>query len=1040
MEWILTRLGNASGSVAVNGETVRLSHSQQKEIHFPDLTMENLQLSFHSERGKLGDSEESLLFFCTAINPAQENFALSASFTVTDADRYPGWQAGYGIFVADTLASERGACRFRNLLSVGRHRGLSCDAYGCGLRVAAGHRDPAAASADIGRRKLDASRNFSGADWPTVLQTGERLRLTLSKTNRGFTASVRRPGEEEKLFFPGCDFLTAQEPAALYVGFGVAGNLSVRVEEIQFHSTAGKLSHTPAFAIKNRVPDYPFSRALLGSRPKSRLQQKMKGALCAAPEGSPDGDGTRENPLDLQTALSRAGTACHITLLDGVYFPEMPYQTRPAGPFRIGRERVTVKAEHADAVILDGSKMKVKAPVMILRGDYHTIQNLTFRCSPSAGLMICGNSNTVEGCRAYENGDTGILICAYPGTSQEAWPKNNTVFDCESYGNCDTAHCNADGFGAKLSVGEGNRFLCCTAHHNVDDGFDLYTKRNIGPIGPVLLEECVAYENGRMEAGRAAGSGFKLGGEDVAVPHIIRNCRAHGNQLYGFSSNSNPSLHLAHLDSRENGKNTREDNYQLPSLLEGGDWTVEDLQPDVGIPEKSVLMFLVPRASGGGAEKVLVSLASQLAEEHKVYLVTTIREDGTENYPYSEKLTYLNVYHWAKRSEAEKETETAENRSDTAGQQLSDRIHLKVRKALGTLAIKLLPVAVEPAKKQVENADFSFQIQSVREMKKAFGVTCAISFLNSANYINVMSCVGERTIVSIRSYPESRYAPPDNWSEDGRKRIAAVCQRADWIVPVSKETADCIAWVYDAPAEKLRVIYNGVDLEEISRKGKEPLENPELAGAIEKAGFVFVSPGRLTEKKGQWHLIRAFREILKRHPDALLIIPGRPGKGKEDVADYLRQVIEENGMEDRVLLPGFCRNPYALLARCDAFVSASFNEGFPNALVEAMAVGLPVISTDCRSGPREILAPESDYHDKTAVIDCAEYGVLVPECSGNKFTCEPLEAEEAFLAQAMLKFINDPEIYQCYKERSLMRAQQFTAKNIVKKWLLLTKS
>ena len=390
--------------------------------------------------------------------------------------------------------------------------------------------------------------------------------------------------------------------------------------------------------------------------------------------------------------------------------------------------------------------------------------------------------------------------------------------------------------------------------------------------------------------------------------------------------------------------------------------------------------------------------------------MTTIREDGVETYPFSDRVNYLNVYCWAEQQRADAPAFVVTQPS-SAG--MRARIRSALRKHLSFWAKQMPATVVEPVKEQVFKPEQDFQIRTVREMKKTLGISCAVSFLNSANYINVMSRVGERTIVSIRSYPESRYAPSDNWTEAGRARIRAVCEHADCIVPVAKETGDCMAAVYGVPAEKMKVIYNYVDMEDIACRRSQSLASPDLEQALEKAGFVFIST------------------------DALLVIPGREGKGRDNVADLLRSVIEENGLTGKVLLPGWCGNPYALLARCDAFVETSFNEGFPNALAEAMALELPVISTDCRSGPREILAPETDYSVKAAAAEYAAFGILVPECSGNHLLTEALEPEEEILAKAMLSLVEDGELRKHYREKSLERARQFSKSETLSQWKAL---
>ena len=105
-----------------------------------------------------------------------------------------------------------------------------------------------------------------------------------------------------------------------------------------------------------------------------------------------------------------------------------------------------------------------------------------------------------------------------------------------------------------------------------------------------------------------------------------------------------------------------------------------------------------------------------------------------------------------------------------------------------------------------------------------------------------------------------------------------------------------------------------------------------------------------------------------------------------------------------------------------------------NALVEAMAVGLPVVSTDCRSGPREILAPDTDYSKKAESAEFAEYGILVPECSGNKLTTDSLEKEETILSEAMLALVEDQALRERYREKSVKRARLLTPEEALSQW------
>ena len=446
-------------------------------------------------------------------------------------------------------------------------------------------------------------------------------------------------------------------------------------------------------------------------------------------------------------------------------------------------------------------------------------------------------------------------------------------------------------------------------------------------------------------------------------------------------------------------------------------------------------MFIVPKISGGGAEKVITSLASELSEAHVVYLVTTTREDGQEGYAFSKAVHYINLFEGYGNNSLYKKLS---NDIKLAWHTIIRKVKKNIRKHI----LKKSPAG------ETEHMDaYAFHIQKLTAIKQSLGIDCSISFLNSANYINTLSDAGDKRIISIRSCLSGPYAPQDCQSLEGKARIESACRLADKIIPVSCEAEDNLIREYHADPTKTQVIYNYVDRENITAQSVEFPQGPsrdqlpndapdlkELSRIIKAADFVFFASGRLTEKKGQWHMIRAFTEVIKSQPKAILVILGKTGKGNEDTTAFLRRVIKENHLEDHVILAGFYKNPASLLKRGDAFVMTSFNEGFPNALVEAMALSLPVIAADCRSGPREILAPETDCHIKTSEADYAPYGILVPECSGAKKTNAPLEKNEQILADVMKRLINDKDLREYYGKQSLIRIQDFDKQKTLSQW------
>ena len=488
--------------------------------------------------GKMADSQDCFLFYYKKVDLRNENFSISALFEVTDASKVDS-QSSYGIAAVDTVAAPGPDSRHRNMALVGRFRTLDGRNYGQGLRVVGGYTDRNALPGD-GRRKMDPTRLFPTQNPMDAIKAGDTHRLKLVKSDFGLVAFLNTESGEEKIEFPGCDFLLHQDKRYAYVGFAVAGDVGLRIGDVRFETSPGKSSKTPSDAIGRYVPDYPFFRDLL-PEPVSPVGEKICDSIVRVSPGN--------GPAGLSEAILKAGPGCEIVLADGVY-SDGPYYIPAYCSGESGRP-VTIRAEHKGAAVIDGSCIVPKLPAVILRADHWKLEDLVIKCAPSSGLFICGSDNEVIRCEACGNGDTGVLICSFPGTSKEEWPHRNRVESCLSHHNVDTARCNADGFGAKLSVGQGNAFRLCKAFHNVDDGFDLYTKSTLGPIGPVTLENCEAAYNGLNSSrggssGRVnPGTGFKLGGERQKVRHLVRECFAHDNAGPGFDVNSNTAPRLA---------------------------------------------------------------------------------------------------------------------------------------------------------------------------------------------------------------------------------------------------------------------------------------------------------------------------------------------------------------------------------------------------------------------------------------------------------------------------------------------------------------
>lgn len=277
--------------------------------------------------------------------------------------------------------------------------------------------------------------------------------------------------------------------------------------------------------------------------------------IYASPNGSIFGKGTAEKPVDLLSAISYVSPGQTIVLSEGTYhIDNSKGLIIERGNSGTSNAYKTLTVQDKKRAVLDFSASKGG---MQIWGDYWTIKNIdvTKTADNIKGIQVAGNYNVLDQVNAYYNGDTGIQISGQGFETFEKWPHDNLILNCTSYGNCDSAQNNADGFAAKLTCGNGNVFRGCISYGNIDDGWDLFAKIESGPIGTVLIENCLAYKNGSLPdgSGKGDGNGFKLGGDGIAVAHILRNSISYSNGMSGITSNSNPALILENVTSFGNG-------------------------------------------------------------------------------------------------------------------------------------------------------------------------------------------------------------------------------------------------------------------------------------------------------------------------------------------------------------------------------------------------------------------------------------------------------------------------------------------------------
>jgi len=280
-----------------------------------------------------------------------------------------------------------------------------------------------------------------------------------------------------------------------------------------------------------------------------------------------------------------------------------------------------------------------------------------------------------------------------------------------------------------------------------------------------------------------------------------------------------------------------------------------------------------------------------------------------------------------------------------------------------------------------------------------------ISFLTRANYINVLSniYVKHQVIISERSTPSLQYQNGIN-GKINKFLIKMLYPKA--ALCLSNSHGNMLDLKNNFNVSKLTYIHNPFNLATIEDMSKEEIK-------IKKKRFTFVTVGRLNHGKNHKLILDAIKDI-----DADLWIIG-DGKLKGE----LEKQIQELQLESKVMLLGKKENPFAYLAKADCFVFASNYEGFPNVLVEALACGLSIISTDFQSGSREILAPNSNINFQLKDdMELAEYGILTPIKNIEK------------IKEAINLIINDEKLRKNYQDKAKQRASDFRIEEIIKRY------
>ena len=316
----------------------------------------------------------------------------------------------------------------------------------------------------------------------------------------------------------------------------------------------------------------------------------------------------------------------------------------------------------------------------------------------------------------------------------------------------------------------------------------------------------------------------------------------------------------------------------------------------------------------------------------------------------------------------------------------------------------------------------------IKRICKDLNIDTIISVGEVANFHAVLSRWLFKNKVQIII---SQHMSPEIFLDDKVKyqSIKFFYPRADETVCVSKDTERILNESYGI--QNTQTIYNMMNLKENIKLSLEEL--PKKYKELFKGNhFNFINVGRLTRQKGQWFLIRSFRKVVDQHENVRLFILGDGTLKKE-----LKELINQLNLNENVFLLDVQENVFPFLKNSDCFIFSSLWEGLPIVLIEALSMNLPIISTDCKTGPREILCPGLDLKKEITYPNYCKYGILNQPFNDKllfkNLEEAPLNKSENMMSDLMIKIIEDPVLRKKYSNGQRM-SEKFDEEQIMKNW------
>lgn len=294
-------------------------------------------------------------------------------------------------------------------------------------------------------------------------------------------------------------------------------------------------------------------------------------------------------------------------------------------------------------------------------------------------------------------------------------------------------------------------------------------------------------------------------------------------------------------------------------------------------------------------------------------------------------------------------------------------------------------------------------------LMKKLNVTHSVSMLTRPNFINLLSRKFTKhkynVIINELAYPSLQYSYKGFQSKFNKRMIKYLYKKADLVIGNSYGNIKDLVNNFGVAESNTKVVQNPIDLSKIN--AVEPITD-----FFDTSKFNIITLGRLDIGKNHTMLIKALGK-LKNSSVRLYIF------GDGDMLLELESLVEDLNLKDQVFLMGFDSNPYRYLKSSDLFIFGSNHEGFPNVLLEALACGLPILTTNCKSGPSEIMQLSEEKND----LMKTKYGILVP--------IKNIE----LMVEGIKYFLKNKDYLNDCKANGLERVKYFEKNHILDKYI-----